>query len=74
MEYNVINFCELIQNEGCLFIEEIIVEEDRFHYYLSRNGSRKVCICVTDETMTRTTAKDVSSLLELPDLIERYLS
>lgn len=70
-DYIILRFVDLIESEGCICLEEIQVDGESIKWYLSKNGNRKVCINVTDETMTIRTTKDLLKRLELADVIER---
>lgn len=71
VEYDIILFLEIIQTEGCRFLREETIEDEKIHWYLSVNGNKKVQISVTDEFMTKRTASDLLKQLGLEDLIER---
>lgn len=74
MQYDIILFLEIIQTEGCRFLREDVIDDERIHWYLSANGNKRVQICITDEFMTRRTASDLLRQLGLEDLIERMFN
>lgn len=74
VEYDIILFLEIIQTEGCRFLHEDTIEDERIQWFLSTNGNKRVQICVTDEFMTKRTASDILRQLGLEDLIDRMFT
>lgn len=74
MQYDILLFLEIIQTEGCRFLREDAIDNEKIQWYLSANGNKRVQICVTDELMTKRTASDLLRQLGLEDLIERLFN
>ncbi len=71
MEYDIELFLQIIETEGCRYLYDDDGDGERIKYFLSINGNKRVAICITDDVVTKRTAKDWLKQLGLEDLIER---
>lgn len=69
--YDIPLFLEIIETEGCRKVHEYTLDGETIYWYLSINGNKRVAINVTDELMSKTTAKDLIRQLGLEDLLDR---
>lgn len=68
-EIDVNFFAEIICSEGAVFLHQEIVEGVKWDWYLVNGKKRQ--ICVSDEFMTKRTAKAHLRQMGLHDLIPR---
>lgn len=64
-------FIDIVLDQGCLLLDDFLVDDERVIWLLSRNQTRKVSINCADDSMTLQTANDLLVLLELEDVIGR---
>ena len=70
-EFNIIDFINIIETEGCRCTKETMIDGELVRHFLSLSGNKRVRINCASESMTMRTAIETLKSLELDDVIIR---